>query len=68
MASVTVSSKFQIVIPKAVREAAGIVPGQKLVLVTKGRIVHLVPQMTLDEFVGSAKGADPAGYRDRRDQ
>lgn len=65
MAEVTVSSKFQIVIPKSVREEAGIHAGQKLVIVAKGNILHLVPKRDVAWLLGSAKGADTAGYRDR---
>ena len=65
MAEVTVSSKFQIVIPKAVREEAGIQAGQKLIIVAKGNILHLVPKRDLAWLFGSAKGADTQGYRDR---
>lgn len=40
---VTVSPKFQVVIPKEVREQLGITPGQKLRLWNDGHSIHLVP-------------------------
>ncbi|MBC7542433.1 MAG: AbrB/MazE/SpoVT family DNA-binding domain-containing protein [Candidatus Sericytochromatia bacterium] len=68
MAEVTVSSKFQIVIPKAIREEAGIKAGQKLVILAKGNSLHLVPKRDVAWLIGSAKGANPADYRDRSDK
>ncbi len=64
----TLSSKFQISIPKAVREAQGWEAGQEFVFIHKGAGVLLVPVPTLDELRGIATGADPTGYRDRRDR
>lgn len=64
----TLSSKFQISIPKAVRDELGWKAGQSLVFVPKGRGVVLVPVPTLEELRGVAKGADAIGYRDRNDR
>jgi len=66
--SATLSSKFQISIPKAVREAQGWKAGQEFVFIPKGAGVLLVPVPTLEDLRGIAKGADPTGYRDRRDR
>lgn len=63
----TLSSKYQIVIPKAVRDAMGWEPGQALVFIPKGNIVHLVPQRDVWALRGALKSADPSGYRDRTD-
>jgi AbrB family looped-hinge helix DNA binding protein len=58
MNTVTVSPKYQVVIPKAVREALAIEPGQRLqVLVFEGRIV-LVPVRRPEELRGSLVGLD----------
>lgn len=62
------SSKFQISIPKSVREAKGWEAGQEFAFVPKGEGVVIVPVPTLDELFGIAKGADPSGYRDRNDR
>lgn len=64
----TLSSKFQISIPKAVREAQGWEAGQEFVFIPKGAGVLLVPVPTLEDLHGIARGADPGDYRDRRDR
>lgn len=68
MASVTLSSKFQLSIPKAVREELHLYAGQKFALITKGDIISLVPIPELAEMRGIAKGADTTNYRDRSDR
>jgi AbrB family looped-hinge helix DNA binding protein len=68
MVSATLSSKFQIVIPKQVREEMGLRPGQRLVFVPEGKVLHLVVPMDLEEFLGCAAGAEPGGYRDKTDR
>ena len=64
----TLSSKFQISIPKQVREKQGWKPGQKLAFVPQGQGYVLVPVPSFDELRGIAKGANPEGYRDRNDR
>ncbi len=58
MTTVTVSPKYQVVIPKDVRESMGIKPGQKVqMLVYKGRI-ELIPLQPIKNLRGFAKGID----------
>jgi AbrB family looped-hinge helix DNA binding protein len=64
----TLSSKFQISIPKSVRENVQWRAGQKLVFIPKGSGVLLVPAPALDELRGIARGADPENARDRDDR
>ena len=64
----TLSSKFQISIPKAVREEQGWEPGQEFVFLPKGKSVVLVPVPTREELFGIARGANGEDYRDRRDR
>ena len=64
MPTVKVSPKFQVVIPKEVRESMGIEPGQELaMLVYEGRIV-LLPILPMEELRGFAKGIDTTIERD----
>lgn len=68
MASVTLSSKFQLSIPKAIREELHLQAGQQFAVITKGDIISLVPIPDLAEMRGIAKGADTNDYRDRADR
>ena len=64
----TLSSKFQISIPKEVREKEGWKAGQRFVFIPKGAGYILVPVPRLDDLLGIAKGANPENYRDRNDR
>jgi AbrB family looped-hinge helix DNA binding protein len=67
MSLVTVSPKFQIVIPKEIRRRFGLRAGQKADVfgdVELGRI-EVVPRRPMKEFRGLLKGMKPAFDRDR---
>lgn len=68
MDTVTVSSKYQIVIPQDVRERIELRPGQKIVVVEKDGIVHLIPQKPIKEMRGFIKGMDTSQLRDEEDR
>lgn len=68
MATATLSAKYQISIPKEVRDAQRWRAGQEFVFVPKGKGVLVMPVPTLDEMKGLAKGADPEDVRDRTDR
>ncbi|MFP4501764.1 MAG: AbrB/MazE/SpoVT family DNA-binding domain-containing protein [Candidatus Hydrogenedentota bacterium] len=58
MKSVTVSQKYQIVLPKEIRESAGIKPGQKLAVFRIGGVIELVPVKDLASMQGSLPDLD----------
>jgi AbrB family looped-hinge helix DNA binding protein len=64
----TLSSKFQISVPKEIRESQNWLPGQKFAFIHDGRGYVLVPVPTLDELRGMFKGAGNADVRDRNDR
>jgi AbrB family looped-hinge helix DNA binding protein len=65
METVKVSSKFQVVIPRKIRESLGIRPGQRLqVLVYEGR-VELIPLREMKEMRGFLRGIDSSLERDQ---
>ena len=64
----TLSSKFQISIPKAVRDAQHWKAGQEFVFLPKDGGVLLVAVPELEDLIGIAVGADPTNYRDREDR
>ncbi len=68
METVTLSSKYQLVIPKKVREALDLRPGSKLAVIRKGGILYLVPELPMKTSRGMAKGLDPASLRDKKDR
>jgi AbrB family looped-hinge helix DNA binding protein len=64
----TLSSEFQIAIPKTVREERRWRAGQEFIFVPKGEGVLLIPAPELKQLAGIARGADKSGYRDREDR
>jgi AbrB family looped-hinge helix DNA binding protein len=56
MTTITVSSKFQIVIPRVIREALGIKPGEKLHAIEYRGRIELVPLKSTKASRGSLKG------------
>ncbi len=65
---VTLSSKYQVVIPKEIRERAGLEPGQKFLVMLEGETIRLVPQVPLESLLGIAKGANIEGLREKVDR
>lgn len=65
MTTATVSSKFQISIPKDVREAMHIEPGQQFEFIPMGAIIQLTPKTSIKELRGIAVGANPEDRKDR---
>ena len=64
MTTVTVSPKFQVVIPKDVRESMGIVSGQKIQILTYQNRIELIPIHPMKEMRGFLKGIDTTVDRD----
>ena len=67
-ATATLSSKFQISIPKAIRDEAQWQAGQEFVFIPKGKGVLVMPVPEFAELAGIARGARREGYRDRKDR
>jgi AbrB family looped-hinge helix DNA binding protein len=68
MPVVTVSSKFQVVIPKEIRERAGIRPGEKLEMLSIGDRIELVRVRPMREIRGYLKGRDSTFVREEDDR
>jgi AbrB family looped-hinge helix DNA binding protein len=68
-ARVKVSPKFQVVIPKAIRDELQIESGQHLVMYTLDGSIHLVPSRSVKELRGIVKGMRwKDEYRDRAER
>jgi AbrB family looped-hinge helix DNA binding protein len=68
MGIVKLSPKFQVVIPRDVREKLDLKPGQKIVVIEKGGVLHLIPQKPIKEMKGFVKGIDTSKLRDEEDR
>jgi AbrB family looped-hinge helix DNA binding protein len=66
--TVSVSTKFQVVIPKAIRNSLAIKPGEKLVMYEKDGIIHLVRIKKITKFKGKFKKLTTKGLRDEKER
>lgn len=62
--TVTISPKFQVVIPRAIREAMNLVPGQKVQALQYGDRIELIPVRPLRKLRGFLTGIDTTVPRD----
>ena len=65
MAAVTISPKFQVVIPKAVRQRMGLRPGQKVRVLQFENRIELIPIEPIEALRGFVKGIDTTVVRDK---
>ena len=56
MQTVTVSPKYQVVIPKAVRESLKLRPGQKMQVIEYDGRIEFIPERDINELRGFLKG------------
>jgi AbrB family looped-hinge helix DNA binding protein len=68
MNTVTLSTKYQLVIPRDVRERLDLEPGARLTVIEKGGILYLVPERPLAELRGVARGTRRKGLREKKDR
>ncbi len=58
MEVVTVSPKYQVVIPRGIRETMGIAPGQKVQVFVVGNRIELVPVRDVKDMRGFLSGIE----------
>ncbi len=58
MATVTISPKYQVVIPKEIRQKLGLTPGQKVQMVVFEDRIELIPVKPIRKMKGFLKGID----------
>ncbi|RIK15366.1 MAG: AbrB family transcriptional regulator [Anaerolineae bacterium] len=64
MTTVTVSPKYQVVIPKSIRDALNIQPGQMIQVIRYRNRIELIPVRPLSEAQGFLKGIDTTVLRE----
>jgi AbrB family looped-hinge helix DNA binding protein len=68
METVTVSKKYQVVIPEKLRRNAGIKPGDKMVAITKHGIIQYIPVCSMTETKGFIKDLNTEELRDESER
>jgi len=64
MESVTVSTKYQVVIPLKIRKLLGVKAGQKMQVIAYNNRMVLIPVRPIQEARGSLKGMNMDGFRE----
>ena len=64
MNAVTISPKFQVVIPRAVRESLGLAAGQKVQMIVLDGRIELIPIRPARKLRGLLRGMDTTVERD----
>ncbi len=65
MDTVTISPKFQVVIPRGIRKSLGLVPGQKVQALVYEDRIELIPLRPIRKMRGFLRGIDTAVPRER---
>jgi len=68
MEAVTISSKFQLVIPRKIREEFDLKPGQKVVFIPYKKSMRLVIVPSIEEARGMLAGLDTTNPREEDDE
>ena len=68
MDTVTLSSKFQLVLPRGPRERLKLRPGMKFTVLDKNGVIYLVPARPMRAYRGVARGVSERGLREKQDR
>ena len=68
MQPVTISSKYQVVIPREIREQFNLKPGQKIMFIPYNNILHVVIVPSIKQARGMLKGIDTDVLREEADE
>ena len=68
MQTVTLSTKYQLVIPRDIRNRLELEAGARLTVIEKGGILYLVPERPIEELQGIARGTKRKGLREKKDR
>jgi AbrB family looped-hinge helix DNA binding protein len=68
MTRVRLLSKFQIVIPREIRERLRLRPGQQMTLLERGKIITVIPDQPLEKLLGILKGTPPDDLREKKER
>jgi AbrB family looped-hinge helix DNA binding protein len=64
----TLSTKYQLVVPRGARERLGLRPGMRFTVLDKGGVLYLVPERAMRRYRGIATGTQNRDVREKRDR
>lgn len=68
MTKTRVSQKYEVVIPKEIRDGLELRPGQEMQVIRKGNVIMLVPDQPLSAYRGVLRGIPTTGFREKKEQ
>jgi AbrB family looped-hinge helix DNA binding protein len=68
METVTLSAKYQLVVPRGARERLQLRPGMRITVLDKGGVIFLVPERPLRAYRGVARGVSQRRLREKKDR
>jgi len=68
MTQAILSTKYQLVIPREIRQRLHLRSGQKMMFLIKGDVITLVPERPLSELKGIARGIKPGVLREKKER
>jgi AbrB family looped-hinge helix DNA binding protein len=68
MPQTTISPKYQVVIPKEIRNEVPLAVGQVLQVIAKSGVITLIPDRPLSTLRGFVKGLKTEGFREKQDR
>jgi AbrB family looped-hinge helix DNA binding protein len=68
MDTATLSTKYQLVLPRRAREHLHLRPGMKFTVMSKGGVIYLVPERPMRQYRGVAKGTRTRRLREKKDR
>ena len=68
MEAVTISSKYQVVIPREIREQFNLKPGQKIMFIPYNNVLHVVIVPSIKQARGMLKGINTEVLREEVDE
>ena len=68
METVTLSGKYQLVLPRGARERLQLRPGMRITVYEKGGVIFLVPERPLKAYRGIVRGVRARALREKKDR
>ena len=68
MNTVTISSKYQVVIPRSIREQFNLKPGQKIMFIPYNKTLRVVIVPPIEQAEGIFEGIDTDPNREKEDR